>query len=195
MSSRNDRRARLAHVAGDGAGATSGRSATWRLPPSEFPLSVPASQLPGVGTADSWPLRTYLELGALPGAVPCARLHARQLLWEWGLTELRDDTELLLSELVTNAVAASRAMKSAPPVRIWLLSDKARVVILVWDNNPHAPERAEVDDETESGRGLFLVEALSDIWNWYFPKGMGGKIVWCRISGDSAPAKHGHAAG
>ena len=34
------------------------------------------------------PLRSYLELGALPTAVPCARLHARQLLWEWGMNEL-----------------------------------------------------------------------------------------------------------
>ena len=31
------------------------------------------------------PLRSYLELGALPTAVPCARLHARHLMWEWGL--------------------------------------------------------------------------------------------------------------
>jgi hypothetical protein len=34
--------------------------------------------------ASDWPLRSYLELAALPGAVPCARLHARQVLWEWG---------------------------------------------------------------------------------------------------------------
>jgi len=34
--------------------------------------------------ADEWPLRSYLELGALPSAVPCARLHAKQVLWEWG---------------------------------------------------------------------------------------------------------------
>jgi hypothetical protein len=30
------------------------------------------------------PLRSYLELSALPTAVPCARLHARNVLWEWG---------------------------------------------------------------------------------------------------------------
>jgi hypothetical protein len=35
--------------------------------------------------ADPWPLQSHLELGALPTAVPCARLHARQMLWEWGL--------------------------------------------------------------------------------------------------------------
>jgi hypothetical protein len=32
----------------------------------------------------SWPLRSHLELGALPSAVPCARLHAKHVLWEWG---------------------------------------------------------------------------------------------------------------
>ena len=38
---------------------------------------------------------SYLELGALPTAVPCARLHARHLLWEWGLNGLAEETELL----------------------------------------------------------------------------------------------------
>jgi hypothetical protein len=53
------------------------------------------------------PLRSYLELGALPTAVPCARLHARHVLWEWGLNRLAQDTELLVSrELVTNAERA-----------------------------------------------------------------------------------------
>ncbi len=51
--------------------------------------------------ADNWPLHSYLELGAFPGAVPCARLHSRQLLWEWGLTDFSDTIELLVSELVT----------------------------------------------------------------------------------------------
>jgi len=58
-------------------------------------------------TPHLWPLRSYLELGALPTAVPCARLHARQLVWEWGLNGLAANTELLVSELVTNAVKAT----------------------------------------------------------------------------------------
>jgi hypothetical protein len=53
------------------------------------------------------PLRSYLELGALPTAVPCARLHARHMLWEWGLNGLIQDSELLVRELVTNAVKAT----------------------------------------------------------------------------------------
>jgi len=140
--------------------------------------------------ADNWPLHSYLELGAFPGAVPCARLHSRQLLWEWGLTDFSDTIELLVSELVTNAVAASQAMKPIAPVRMWLLSDKARVVILVWDTNPHPPVRREVTEEAERGRGLLLVEALSDKWSWYVPEGLGGKLVWCEIPAGSAPEMH-----
>ncbi len=60
--------------------------------------------------AVQWPYRTFLELGALAGAVPSARLHVRLVLLEWGLAALSDDTELLVSELVTNGVRASRAM-------------------------------------------------------------------------------------
>jgi len=45
------------------------------------------------------PLRSYLELGALPTAVPCARLHARHLMWEWGLIGLAADIEVAVSEL------------------------------------------------------------------------------------------------
>jgi anti-sigma regulatory factor (Ser/Thr protein kinase) len=132
--------------------------------------------------ADYWPLRSCLELGALPSAVPRARLHARQLLWEWGLTELTDNAELLVSELVTNALKASRVMKRSHPIRLWMLSDKAQVVILVWDANPHPPVHIDANEEAESGRGLILVEALSDKWNWYISPGWNGKVVWCQIS-------------
>lgn len=54
-----------------------------------------------------WPLQSYLELAALPGAVPCARLHARQVLREWGHGAMVESVELMVSEVVTNAVRAS----------------------------------------------------------------------------------------
>jgi anti-sigma regulatory factor (Ser/Thr protein kinase) len=130
-----------------------------------------------------WPLHSFLELGALPGAVPCARLHARQLLWEWGLAALTSSTELVVSELVTNAIQASRKTGLAAPVRLWLLSDKAQVLVLVWDASPHSPVRADVSDETENGRGLVLVDAVSQQWAWYFPAAEeGGKYVWAQIT-------------
>jgi hypothetical protein len=54
-----------------------------------------------------WPLTSYLELGAQPGAVPCARAHALAVLWEWRLTALAEAAELAVSELVTNAILAA----------------------------------------------------------------------------------------
>ena len=128
-------------------------------------------------TASRWPLRDYLELGALPGAVPCARLHARLLIREWGLAALADDVEILVSELVTNAVQATRALGQAVPVQLWLLADTARILIIVWDASPQPPIRADVSTEAESGRGLLLVEALSHQWGTSAAPA-GGKTVW-----------------
>jgi len=132
--------------------AASGRarlagSGTGPMPGHRYPSADPAGavRVPpftaqrGHGMTGQWPLQSFLELGALPGAVPCARLHARLVLWEWGLTALSENTELLLSELVTNAVQVSRTMMQATPVRLWLLSDRAKVVILVWDASPQLP--------------------------------------------------------
>jgi anti-sigma regulatory factor (Ser/Thr protein kinase) len=125
-----------------------------------------------------WPLRDFIELGALASAVPCARLHARQLIWEWGLTTLADSVEILVSELVTNAVHAARFLDRMPPVRLWLLSDKERVLIFVWDANPHLPVRVDAGDEAECGRGLLLVETISDQWGSFATPERGGKAVW-----------------
>jgi anti-sigma regulatory factor (Ser/Thr protein kinase) len=134
---------------------------------------------------DDWPLRSYLELGVLPGAVPCARLHSRHVLWEWGFSEFGDSVELLVSELVTNAVRASQSMENASSVRLWLWSDKNRVLILVWDRNSRSPVRIDAAEDAESGRGLLLVDAMSDRWNWYRPDGWDGKIVWAEVSPES----------
>ncbi len=128
-----------------------------------------------------WPLQDFIELGALPGAVPCARLHARQLMCEWGLTRLSDSIELLVSELVTNAMHASRAMEPITPLRLWLLTDKTRVKILVWDASPQPPARMNISEDAESGRGLLLVETISDKWDWYFPQDTGGKVIWAEL--------------
>ena len=51
-----------------------------------------------------WPLRSYLELRAVPASVRTARLHARAMLREWCLAALADTAELLVSEIATNAV-------------------------------------------------------------------------------------------
>jgi anti-sigma regulatory factor (Ser/Thr protein kinase) len=129
--------------------------------------------------AVQWPYQSFLELGALPGAVPCARLHTRLVLREWGLAALSDSTELLLSELVTNAVRASRAVWH-DAVRMWLVSDLGQVAIFVWDASPQPPARADPGEDAESGRGLLLVEALSERWGFFGYDG-GGKVVWALL--------------
>ena len=116
----------------------------------------------GHGMNDRWPLQDFLELGALVSAVPCARLHARQVLWEWGIGNLGDSAELLVTELITNAVRASREAGRVSAVRLWLLSDSAQILILVWDASPRPPVLTDAGDEAEHGRGLMLVDAVSE---------------------------------
>jgi hypothetical protein len=153
---------------------------TVRIPPFAGPQ--------GTGVTGRWPLQSFLELGALPSAVPCARLHARHVLWDWGVSSLIDSTELLVSEIITNAVHISREM-DLPAVRLWLLCDRARVVVLAWDPSPLPPLPADPRADAESGRGLLLVDAISERWGWYFPgkqpgtdaPGQRGKVVWAVV--------------
>lgn len=122
-----------------------------------------------------------VELGALPSAVPRARLHARQVLYEWGLSELTETVELLVSELVTNAIKATHSMCGSFVVRFRLLTDRTHVMILVWDACPEPPIRMHTNDDAEGGRGLLLVEALSKQWDWYLLPELGGKEIWAIV--------------
>jgi anti-sigma regulatory factor (Ser/Thr protein kinase) len=133
--------------------------------------------------AAGWPHWTFLELGAFPSAVPCARLHTRQVLWEWGLAEFSENAELLVAELTTNAVQISRTAMQDDPIRLWLVSDNVQVVILVWDASPLSPVPMDAGDDAENGRGLLLVQAVSARWGWHFPPGIGGKLVWAQVLG------------
>ena len=131
-------------------------------------------------TGRDWPLRSGLPLGPIPTAVPCARAHTTQVLWEWGMSEMSDTAELIVSELITNAVTASRELADGPfPVRFWLLSNRKQVLILVWDANPNPPVRMYAAKDVEGGRGLMLVEAVSNRWGSYaVTDAIEGKVVW-----------------
>jgi hypothetical protein len=61
-----------------------------------------------------WPLRSHLELRALPVSVRSARLHAKNILHEWRMAALADTVELLVSEIITNAVCASTPPGGGP---------------------------------------------------------------------------------
>lgn len=156
--------------------------------PAERPLGsqpVPGPGRSGQSPGREWPLRDFIELGALDSSVPCARYHARQILWEWGLAGLGDSVELVVAELMTNAVSASRSLEWPSPVRLWLLSDRVNVLVVVWDADPRTPaqvQASELPELAESGRGLTLVDAVSARWDWYTTPGAAGKVVHALIT-------------
>ena len=147
-----------------------------------------------------WPLQTRLDLGALPGAVPCARLHARLVLTEWGQAQAGDSVELIVSELMTNALrACTDPVAGRPgydvegrqlPLGLRLASDRRQVLVEIWDGNlaPPVPGQTSLDGET--GRGLLMVEAVSSRWGYYYPARQtrgtapderAAKVVWALI--------------
>jgi len=132
----------------------------------------------------AWPLQSFLHLAPAPASVPTARRHTRQALTTWHLRPLVDAAELVVSELVTNAIRAAIALPEPQPVRLWLATDRSRVAIGVWDGDPNPPLLARAAGTDERGRGLCLVEALSAAWDW-FPQD-GGKVVHARL--DAGPA-------
>ncbi len=135
-------------------------------------------------------LQSVLALGALPTATPCARLHARNVLCDWGLRDQADTVELVVSELVTNAVQATTSYDGRPLysgdgglacVHLRLSTDLMQTLVEVWDENPMLPSPTQASAEDESGRGLMLVEALSQQWGWDISRQGSGKIVWALV--------------
>lgn len=128
-----------------------------------------------------------LELGALPSAVPSARLHTRLILCEWQLHDLADDAEHVVAEVITNAIEATHAAGLHTPVRLTLIADHASVLIVAWDAVPipPTPTGPRADADSESGRGLLIVESLSAWWDCKpvpAERG-GGKLVRAMIIG------------
>jgi anti-sigma regulatory factor (Ser/Thr protein kinase) len=123
-----------------------------------------------------------LELGAVPEAAPCARTLAKVMLLAWGLPELSESVELLITELVSNAIRVTRELTDPvrPPIRLRLSLSGTGVLVEVWDASPRLPVLKEPDYLAERGRGLHLVETLSNKWGYYHTK-PNGKVVWCFI--------------
>jgi hypothetical protein len=140
-----------------------------------------------------WPLRSYLELPAVPSSARSARQHARSVLREWRVTAPADTVELLVSEIITNAIRASADIarqrdesgQAAHVVwmRFWLISDGRNVLIQVWDDDHRHPVCQHAGLDAEAGRGLLLIESLSVRWGCYPLEGQGGKIVWAVCAG------------
>ncbi|QHC25626.1 SpoIIE family protein phosphatase [Streptomyces sp. GS7] len=115
-------------------------------------------------------------------SVARARELARDQLTDWGLQALVDTTELLVSELVTNALRHGHG-----EIRLRLLLDRT-LVCEVWDADLAQPRRRRARDTDEGGRGLQLVGLLSQ--GWGSRRTPRGKTVWFELAlpdGESKP--------
>ena len=132
--------------------------------------------------------------------MPCARLHARLVVTEWGQAVLGDSVELIVSELMTNALRActdrSRDGRATVPTggrRRWGCGSRPtgrQVLVEVWDGAIAPPLPGQVSHDGETGRGLLMVEAVSSRWGYYYPSRQprgsapderAAKVVWALI--------------
>jgi anti-sigma regulatory factor (Ser/Thr protein kinase) len=124
-----------------------------------------------------------------PTAQPAknARRFTRTTLGRWGLETLADDAEVIVGEFVANAIrhagGTAAGGNSPAPARadgqigLRLFRRSGEVMCAVLDPSDAAPVLKLPDCEDECGRGLQLVDALSDVWGWSPVVGQ-GKAVW-----------------
>ncbi|MFF3205538.1 SpoIIE family protein phosphatase [Streptomyces sp. NPDC002962] len=118
------------------------------------------------------------ELPADPAFVGEVRASALRRLADWGLDEAAFAAELILSELVTNAIR-----HGAGPITVRLLHDRT-LICEVSDTSNTAPHLRRAASTDEGGRGLFLVAQLSQAWGTrYLPE---GKVIWAECGLDVA---------
>jgi anti-sigma regulatory factor (Ser/Thr protein kinase) len=116
-----------------------------------------------------------LSTGAQSGRA--ARRFTRNTLREWGLATLADDAEAIVGEFVANAVSHAARLSSGQPLGLRLLRRTGEVMCAVLDPSDTAPVLRMPDRSEECGRGLQMVDALSDVWGWSPVTGR-GKAVW-----------------
>jgi PAS domain S-box-containing protein len=114
------------------------------------------------------------DLDPDPALVADARRRATRQLARWGLEELAFTTELVVSELVTNAIR-----HAGGPIRLRLIRERA-LVCEVFDSGATAPHLRHPRTTDEGGRGLLLVSQLTQRWGTRFVPD--GKIIWAEQS-------------
>ncbi|MEU7239034.1 ATP-binding protein [Streptomyces sparsogenes] len=128
------------------------------------------------------PREVKFRLSRRRSSVPRARALLHSALGEWGAgSEAAETGELILSELVTNAMRVRVPHDRLVGVRIAWLTDDGLLRLEVSDAGEGKPEvRAPCEDET-GGRGLLLVEALAHRWGFEQRACGIGKTVWAEL--------------
>jgi anti-sigma regulatory factor (Ser/Thr protein kinase) len=129
----------------------------------------------GCSGVDPVRLREHHWLPAHPASAGEARRLVRAFVRHAGQVERLDSAELLVSEVVTNAL-----LYTAQDVRLFLSADEQGLRVEVYDHSPHLPAvSAGRDRDASTGRGLALLELCADAWG-ADPR-PGGKVVWFRL--------------
>jgi hypothetical protein len=121
-----------------------------------------------------------------PGAASArrAREFTRITLGGWGMAAGIDVAELVISELVTNALRhgllSARWMPEEHPIALTLLRRDPYLMCTVTDPEPSGPVLMEPSASAESGRGLRVVESCCAAWGWQ-PIDGAGKVVWALL--------------
>ncbi|WP_327321962.1 ATP-binding protein [Streptomyces sp. NBC_01210] len=125
---------------------------------------------------DESPRRRSWLLPPEPSSVREARRIVRTQLAQWALHEQIDDTELLVSELVTNALCHAWG-----PVRLTFCRPSRHPGIRceIEDANPSGPTRRQAREHEEEGRGLYMLTLLSRSWG--SDRTSAGKVVWFEL--------------
>ncbi|MFI6770451.1 SpoIIE family protein phosphatase [Streptomyces sp. NPDC050355] len=119
-----------------------------------------------------------------PAAVGPVRNDCVRQLTDWGLQHIAFGTELILSELVTNAIRYG-----AEPLHVRLLYTTRTLICEVSDGSSTSPHIRQAKDTDEDGRGLFLVAQFAEQWGTrYSPR---GKTIWAAqaIAPDPLPSE------
>ncbi|MFE3649421.1 MULTISPECIES: ATP-binding protein [unclassified Streptomyces] len=129
-------------------------------------------------------LAVAYRLPSAARSVGWARRELRRQLRAWRVGgELADHAQLLVSELVTNAVRAHAGLSVPAPaigVRFVLSDDRLRLEVRdVSDEEPVVNESTGIEEESECGRGLVLVDALAS--GWGVVRDGTGKVVWAEF--------------
>ncbi|MGA5123714.1 ATP-binding protein [Streptomyces pseudogriseolus] len=117
-----------------------------------------------------------MVLPCRPESVHRARAFVADVLETWGIRSLTEDGEVIVSELLTNTLDHT----TCPMARVVIERCTDDVIrIEVADGSHTRPQLAVDDADAESGRGLFLVDALS--WRWGCDEYDWGKSTWAEL--------------
>jgi anti-sigma regulatory factor (Ser/Thr protein kinase) len=120
-------------------------------------------------------IEAAMTFAAEPVSAGAARSWVNRTLGDWGYPQLADTVTLLTSELVTNVVRHCRT-----DMRVAVRADDGgHVVVEVSDEGPDMVVQREASFDDTSGRGLFLVNALSARWG--VRRQAEGKSVWFEV--------------